>query len=86
MAVAELQALIRTDPDQRAAAWAEITYRNQARQAFDTENGYQPERKTVLDRRVQSLKETLEANFDVKPWVPPDLTPPPPLGKGPLED
>lgn len=42
MSVAELQALIRTDPSQRAEAWSEIRYRNAARQAFDNANGFTP--------------------------------------------
>lgn len=45
MAVAELKLLICRDPALRAAAWAEIKYRNQAKQAFEGENGYRPETK-----------------------------------------
>jgi hypothetical protein len=61
--MADLRELIRKDPEHRAAAWAEIAYRNTSRQIFDGQNPPKVER-----------------------WLPPDLTPPPPLGKGPLED
>lgn len=39
LAVADLRELIRKDPDRRAAAWAELTYRNRFRRQVERENG-----------------------------------------------
>lgn len=41
-ATADLRELIRKDPATRVAAWAEIKFRNQSRQAFERENGFRP--------------------------------------------
>lgn len=78
MATAELQELVRKDPSLRAAAWAELKFRNQARQAFEEENGQRGRYRagTVYDHTAEY----------VKPWSPPDLTTPGPLGEGPLKD
>ena len=43
LAVADLRELIRKDPSQRTAAWAELTYRNKFRRQVERENGqFQP--------------------------------------------
>ena len=41
-ATADLRDIIRRDPAWRAAAWAEITYRNRFRQDFEIMNGRPP--------------------------------------------
>lgn len=71
MATAELQELVRKDPSLRAAAWAELKFRNQARQAFEQENGQwgQYRAGNVYDHAAEYAK----------PWVPPDLSDPKPL-------
>lgn len=73
MAVAELHSIIRTDSALRAAAWAEIKYRNQAKQAFEAANGRAVHE--LIDRKITSLQKSLEENWKIKPWAAPDLTP-----------
>lgn len=83
MATAELQELVRKDPSQRTAAWAEIKYRNQARQAFEGENGQRPLLATTkVFKHITKIEvmgheiTTFEGGGpEVEPWVPPDLTP-----------
>lgn len=43
MSVIELRSVITADPDRRAAAWAELRFRNQSKAAFERENGHRPE-------------------------------------------
>lgn len=76
MAMVELQALIRADPEWRPAAWAEIRFRNQARQAFEQEHGHRP-------ASVRAITAYLTDPATL--WLPPDHSPPAPLGAGPLE-
>lgn len=72
MSAVELQELIRTDPEWREAAWGELRFRNQARQAFEREN----ERPYLADYITSPA--TL--------WLPLDLSTPAPLSEGPLTE
>jgi hypothetical protein len=42
MSMADLREVVRKNPEWREIAWAEIKFRNQARQAFERENGVRP--------------------------------------------
>lgn len=42
MAMVDLRQMVRKNPAHRAAAWTEIKYRNEQRQAFERENGVRP--------------------------------------------
>jgi hypothetical protein len=85
MAVADLRRLIRDDPTARAAAWEEIKFRNQSRQAFERENGVRPEKVFKHISRIEVAGHEITV-FEgggppsVERWFPPDLsdpTPPP---------
>lgn len=77
LALVALRDVIRTDPSRRQAAWDELKFRHQSRQAFQQENGQHPEapRAPVSMRLLTSV---------LPRWNPPDLGPIAPLGDGPL--
>lgn len=79
MAMVDLRELIRTSPEHQAAAWAEIRFRNQARQAFERENTPGRSGPPYPPTGIDSLDRVL-----AKPWNPPDLSDPEPLREGPM--
>lgn len=89
LAVAALRDVIRLDPAWRAAAWAELKFRHQSRQAFMRENGAAPAGPApgpadiIAAARTKSLK-ALMADLGVKPWQAPDLSDPEPPREGPM--
>lgn len=61
--IAELQEIVRKDPQWRVAAWTELAYRNRWRREIEALNP------------PPASKDGLEA----KPWAPPDLSVPEPM-------
>jgi hypothetical protein len=79
MSMVELQEAVRKDPTVRAAAWAEIRFRNQSRQAFERENTPGRSGPPYPPTGIDSLDRVL-----AKPWNPPDLSDPEPPREGPM--